>query len=251
MKSIEKLLDERGSRPFPLSHTHQRLYWIIQEVYRQQRQMYESRSHQVADRIVSVSQPHVRPIVRGKSGKEVEFGAKLSLSLVDGLSYLHRISWDAYNESGDLQDQIKAYREQFGYYPQWVSADKIYGTRENRVYMNTRNIRFTGVSLGRRRELTDEVMRVSKEIKKLSRQRSRIEGKFGEGKRKYDLNLVKAKKQDTSESWIKMVVLVMNIAHLLRVIFLSLLIIAPIWLVEKKRRPYISSKLCLGTRINR
>lgn len=238
MKTIEKLLDESGSRSFPLSHTYQRLYWIIQEVYRQQRTMYENRSHRVSDRIVSVSQPHVRPIVRGKSGKEVEFGAKVSLSLVDGLSYLHRISWDAYNESTDLQDQIEAYRSQFGYYPQWVSTDKIYGTRENRAYMRSRNIRFTGVPLGRQRELTVEVKRVLKEQQRLSRQRSRIEGKFGEGKRKYDLDLVKAKKQDTSESWIKMVVLVMNIAHLLRVIFLSLLKIVLKWLDLKKWIPF-------------
>lgn len=238
MKSIEKLLDECGSQSFPLSHTYQRLYWIIGEVYRQQRMMYENRSHQVSDRIVSVSQPHVRPIVRGKSGKEVEFGAKISLSLVDGMSYLHRISWDAYNESGDLKDQIETYHSQFGYYPQWVSADKIYGTRENRSYMRSRNIRFTGVPLGRRRELTQEVRRVLKEHQRFNRQRSRIEGKFGEAKRKYDLGLVKAKKRDTSESWIQMVVLVMNIAHLLRVIFLSFLKFIHLWLKKTEWMPF-------------
>lgn len=230
MKTIEKLLNQKGTLCFPLSYQYQRLYWIIQEVYRQQRQMYESHSHQVADRIVSVSQPYVRPIVRGKTGKEVEFGAKVSLSLVEGMSYLHRISWDAYNESRDLESQIEAYRNQFGHYPQWVSADKIYGTRENRAYMRARNIQFTGVPLGRPKEFTEEIKRILKEQKQLSRQRSRIEGKLGEGKRKYDLGLVKAKRQDTSESWIKVVLFVMNITHLLRVIFLSLLKFIHFWL---------------------
>ena len=149
MKTIEKLLNRKGTVSFPLSYTYQKLYWIIQEVYRQQRQMYETKSHQVADRIVIVSQSYVRPIVRGKTGKEVEFGAKVSVSVVDGMSYLHRISWDAYNESTDLIKQIEFHRNQFGQYPQWVSADKIYGTRENRAYMRSKDIRFTGALLGR------------------------------------------------------------------------------------------------------
>ena len=238
MKTIERLLDQKGSVSFPLSHTYQRLYWIIQEVYRQQRRMYEEKSHQVADRIVSVSQPYVRPIVRGKTGKEVEFGAKISVSLVDGMSYVHRISWDAYNESTDLINQIEFYRNQFGEYPQWVSADKIYGTRENRAYMRSRDIRFTGVTLGRPRELTEEIKGILKEQKQLSRQRSRVEGKLGEGKRKYDLGRVKAKKQDTSESWIKVTFFVMNITRLLRVVFLSLLKFMYSWW---KMRKWISS----------
>lgn len=243
MKTIEKLLDRKGTVSFPLSHTYQRLYWIIQEVYRQQRQMYEAKSHQVTDRIVSVSQPYVRPIVRGKTGKEVEFGAKISVSLVDGMSYVHRISWDAYNESTDLIKQIEFYRDQFGQYPQWVSADKIYGTRENRAYMRSRDIRFTGVPLGRPQELTEEIKRILKEQKQLSRQRSRIEGKLGEGKRKYDLDLVKAKKQDTSETWIKVTFFVMNITQLLRVIFLSLLKFMYSWLKKRMWIPFCRKNL--------
>ena len=245
MKTIEKLLDHKGTVSFPLSYPYQRLYWIIQEVYRQQRQMYESYSHQVADRIVSVSQPYVRPIVRGKTGKEVEFGAKVSLSLVDGMSYMHRISWDAYNESTDLVKQIEFYQNQFGHYPQWVSADKIYGTRENREYMRSKNIQFTGVPLGRPKEFTEEIKRILKEQKQLSRQRSRIEGKLGEGKRKYDLGLVKAKRRDTSESWIKVTFFVMNITQLLRVIFLSLLKFIYLWLKKTEWIPFYRKNLVL------
>ena len=54
--------------------------------------------------------------------------------------------------------------------------------------------------------------------------RSHIEGKFGEGKRKYDLGLIKTKTQSTSESWIASVFFVMNLAHWLRAdIFMSFL----------------------------
>ena len=56
----------------------------IRTVYEQQKYMYDNRTHSVPDRIVSVSQPFVRPIVQGKAGKPVEFGAKLNISVVDG-----------------------------------------------------------------------------------------------------------------------------------------------------------------------
>lgn len=224
LRTVEKLLDEKGTQSFPLTHKCQKIYWIIQELYRQQKQMYDEKTHKIPDRIVSISQPHVRPIVRGKSGKEVEFGAKISVSLVEGYSYLDKVSWDAYNESKDLIVQIKSFKERFGHYPEWVSADKIYGSRENRAFMNQHKIKYTGAALGRRpKELTQERRILESQRKEKGKQRSQVEGSFGVGKRKYDLGLVKAKTQVTSESWIGMVYLVMNIARFLRVIFCTIL----------------------------
>ena len=76
----------------------------IRAVYEQQKYMYDNRTHSVPDRIVSVSQPFVRPIVRGKAGKPVEFGAKLDISVVDGWTRLECCSFDAYNEAGNLRE---------------------------------------------------------------------------------------------------------------------------------------------------
>jgi len=222
LKTINRMLDETGSVSFPIDYKHQRTYWIIQELYRQQKEMFEKKQHTIPHRIVSISQPHVRPIVRGKAGKEVEFGAKLSISLVNGSCYLHKISWDAYNESQDLKFQIEDYKNRYGYYPSHVSADQIYGTQENRRYMKSKGINFTGVYLGRPRQLTDELKVQLKEKKKKRKERVEVEGKFGEGKRKYQLYLVMTKRKDTSESWIGSVFFVLNIAYLLRVIFLSI-----------------------------
>lgn len=241
LRTIEKLLDEKGTQTFPLAHKYQKIYWIIRELYRQQKQMYDDKIHKITDRIVSTSQPHIRPIVRGKSGKEVEFGAKISISLVDGYSYLDRVSWDAYNEGTDLISQIESYRNRFGHYPEWVSADKIYGNRENRAFMTKHNINYSGAVLGRRpKEITQERKELEVQRKKKSKQRSQVEGSFGVGKRKYDLDLVKTKTKVTSESWIGMVYLVMNIAQFLRVIFCAILKISSFCL-EKLEKSNLGS----------
>ena len=106
IKTINQLLDEMGDIPLPFSRRDLKGYWVVQEVYRQQKQMYHTRTHTIPNRIVSISQPHVRPIVRGKEGKEVEFGSKLSVSLVDGYAFMDHRSWDAFNEGGDLMGQV-------------------------------------------------------------------------------------------------------------------------------------------------
>ena len=122
IKTINQILDERGDDSLPFSRRDLKRYWVVQEVYRQQKQMYDTRTHTIPDRIVSISQPHVRPIVRGKAGKEVEFGAKLSVSLVKGYAYMDHLSWDAFNEGGDLMGQVEAYHDRFGVYPVYVAG---------------------------------------------------------------------------------------------------------------------------------
>ena len=216
IKTIGNLLDSNQNKiPYPLL----RDYWVAQEIYRQQQEMYDNHSHQISDRIVSFSQPHIRPIVRGKAGKDTEFGAKISASLVNGFAHLDRISWDAYNESGDLIPQVESYYERYGFYPEIVITDKIYGNKKNREYLKSKGIRYSGKPLGRPPELTRHEKR---QLKREAGFRSRIEGKFGEGKRKYDLGLVKTKTMDTSESWIAAVFFVMNLAHWLRLDFFAL-----------------------------
>jgi len=103
IRSINKMLDMLEVNP--LKHKKMRQFWIIQTLNDQQRQMYNEKSKRCDHRIVSISQPHVRPMVRGKQGKKVEFGAKLGLSLADGFVKAQTISWDAYNESADLIPQ--------------------------------------------------------------------------------------------------------------------------------------------------
>jgi len=200
---------------------------VIHTLYQQQLYMYENHRRSVADRIVSISQPHVRPMVRGKAGKKVEFGAKFSIShLAGGYVTLHRLSWDAYNEGGDLIGQIESYRDRFGCYPESVHADTIYRTRENRSYCQQHGVRLSGPPLGRPPKETEQNQALLKERKRQTHQdeldRIPVEGKFGNAKRKGTLNRVMAKLAHTSVSVINVSLIVLNLDTWLRRIFWGL-----------------------------
>ncbi len=227
LKHINSLLDDQVTafpcERSPLSFRQQRILWTISELYRQQQWMYDQRTHAIQNRIVSIAQPYVRPIVRGKAGKQVEFGAKISGVVIDGNVYLDNLSWDAYNENSDMQGAVEKYRKRFGFYPESVNADNIYWSRENRRYLKEKNIAmYGGKPLGRPKKKDELTPGEKREHKEKSKRRNWIEGKFGEGKRGYGLGLVMTKTQKTSESWIAMVLLVMNIARAFRDLFLSL-----------------------------
>jgi transposase, IS5 family len=187
---------------------------VVTEIYRQQLWMSANRTNRIDDRIVSIAQPHIRPIVRGKAGKPVEFGAKLSVSYVNGYVFVDGFNWNNFNESCDLELQIEIFKTHTGSYPESVHADKIYRTRKNRAFCKEKGIRISGTPLGRPKD------NVSKEEKKQAqldeRVRNRIEGKFGEGKRRYSLNRVMAKLPNSSETAIAITFLTMNLSALLR-----------------------------------
>jgi hypothetical protein len=188
----------------------------ITRLYEQQQTMYATKTRRCDDRIVSLHQPYVRPIVRGKASAGTEFGAKLTISYVEGYAEVTRLSWDAYNETHDLEKAAEDYKRRYGYYPQRILADRIFRTRENRRYCKSRGIHLNGPPLGRPpkdRTVYDEQLRVEREE---SRERNAIEGKFGEGKRRYSLGLVRTRLQETSETQIHLAFLVMNLQKILR-----------------------------------
>jgi len=223
LKHLESMLDQllpEDGMPFPLSRKLQRKYWIIQHVYAQQRKMYDTNVRRCDDRIVSISQPHVRPIVRGKAGRAVEFGSKVSVSMVGKLAFVDHLSWDAFNESQDLQAQVTEYHKRFGFYPETVLADGIYGTRANRSWLKERGIRFGGRPLGRPKKATPEnregILEQKRQRREDERARIPIEGKFGQGKNGYRLNQIRAKLASTSQAWVRAIFLVMNLIALIR-----------------------------------
>jgi hypothetical protein len=213
IKNIEKLIEEGGSLEL-LKKGEYRKFIIANEIYRQQHWMWENNTEKIEDRIVSLTQPHIRPIKRGKAGADTEFGAKLSASYFEGYVFLERLSWNNYNESGDLKAQVEAYKEYTGYYPESVHVDRIYRTRENRNWCKERGIRMSGPPLGRPPKNVDK--KVKKQEREDEKVRNAIEGKFGQGKRRFSLNKVMAKLAETSETAIAITFLVMNLVALHR-----------------------------------
>jgi len=204
----------------------------IHKLYEQQKTMYDSRTHRVPDRIVSLSQPWIRPIVRGKAKSPVEFGAKLDISVCDGLTRLEFCSFDAYNESKTLKDTIKKYRERTGHYPSRVLADKIYRNRENRNYCKEHGIALSGPALGRPKkdDVIDKKQNYLDECECVE-----VERRFSLAKAKCGLGLISAKLETTALHCISMSILILNVrklAQLLRSIFAWIFTIRKITAVQ-------------------
>lgn len=203
LNSINHLLDAHPV--FPLKHKDQKYLQVINTLYDQQKQMHKNRQHTVADRIVSIHQPHVRPIVRGKAQAKVEFGAKIHISVIDGITFLDELSWDAFNEGSHMMDYVEKYRNRFGCYPRELLADQIYCTRANRAALKAKGIKLLAKPLGRPSAVPNHVR---------PGERNPVEGKFGQAKTAYGLDCIRARLQNTSESWIASIILVLNLVKL-------------------------------------
>lgn len=214
---VDNLLAKSPGREMILSKKEKELLQTIRIVYEQQKEMYDNKKNSCKDRIVNVFQPHVRPIVRGKEGKHTEFGSKINLSEVGGFSRIDRLSWDAYNESKDLQLQVENYRAQYDCYPKVLLADRIYLTRENRNYLKENGIQIYGPPLGRPSKKNLMTSSQKYRNRKKAAERNHVEGKFGQAKRGYGLNNIKARLASTSVSWIQAIIFVMNLTKLLQV----------------------------------
>jgi len=204
-----------------LSERQRQSLQVIIQLYEQQKQMYTQKTHKIPNRIVSVHQPWVRPIVRGKLNAPTEFGAKIAMSMEDGYARIEKLSWEAFNEAKTLKDSCERYRKRHGVYPERILADKIYRNRENLNFCKTNGIKMNGPKLGRPPK-DKTLYEQQKQLEKLEAgERNAIEGKFGEAKRRYGLGRIMAHLSDTSDTAIHTTILVMNLKKRLRDLFVS------------------------------
>ena len=185
------------------------LLLTIYKLYEQQYYMYKNKVHSVNDRIVSISQSWLRPIVRGKTKTPVEFGAKFDLSLDEnGYGRIEKISYDAYNENTVLIDAINRFKERTGHYPERVLADQIYRTRDNRSFCTLYGIRLSGPKLGR----PSETAKADKKIEyQDNTDRIEVERTFSLSKRCYGMGLIRTKLEETTLTSIALSVFVTNL----------------------------------------
>jgi len=195
---------------------------VLRKVYEQQLYMYENNVHTVPDRIVSISQPYIRPIVRGKAKSPTEFGAKLDLSVDnDGMARIEKQSFDAYNEGDVLIGAVERHKERTGHYPERALVDKIYRNRKNLAYCKSHGIRLSGPALGRpkkdpsidrKQEYRDAVDRIE------------VERSFSLAKRCFGLGLIRTKLDTTTRSSIALSVIAMNVDRLAAFSFAEFLV---------------------------
>ena len=201
--------------------TQKRTIQAVIDMYHQQEEMLREGKHTCENRIVSIHQPHVRPIVRGKAKAKVEFGAKIGVSIVSGYSFIDHHSCDAYNEASDLTVHIEKYKERFGCEPKRFFGDKIYLNRENRRILKEKEIQIMGRPLGRPpKNPTQE--QIERERIGVSL-RNEAEAQFGTGKRTYRANNIRAKLPQTAECWTAMCYFVKNLAKFMRELCLVLI----------------------------
>ena len=213
-KDIMRLSELLPSVWNSLNITEKRTMAAVIKVFNQQEYMFKNGIHTCKDRIISIFQPHVRPIVRGKAGARIEFGGKIGVSVVDGYTYIDHHSWDAYNECADFDTHISLYEERFGRKPQRFFADKIYMTKENRRKLRDLGIQCMGARLGRPPKVKPQEQIDNERIG--NSLRNEVEATFGTSKRVYRADNIRAKLPGTAECWTGMCYFVKNLTRFLR-----------------------------------
>jgi hypothetical protein len=208
-KYINTMLEDGGE----LSENDIEKLAVLVKLYGQQKSMHDEKKHSIPDRIVSICQPHIRPIPRGKAKAKTEFGAKVEISIIKGFARVETLSFDAYNEGGNLIGIVDKYKKRYGCYPERVLVDKLYRNRVNLAYCKEHGISITGPALGRPKKDT----KIDKKQEYIDMcDRNCVEGKFGEGKTAYGLDRIAARLKNTSECVIRIIFLVMNLNKRLR-----------------------------------
>lgn len=194
LKEIRKMERENDGASKLLTDREKGDLDIITKMYRQQKKHFQSKDSResIKDRIVSINKPYVRPIVRGKEVKSVEFGAKVNNILVDGISFIEKLSFNAFNEGTRLIHCIKMHKRLFGVEAKKIGGDTGYAGTENRDYCKEKGIETSFVKRGR--PFSDEKEEKDLVRRELARVRATaMEGSFGTQKEHYDLKKVKAR----------------------------------------------------------
>ena len=205
---MSQAMSEGSAVPF-LSPSHLnsiKAKWeVAKQIVAQQGQLAKTRGRRVADRIVSFHQPQVRPIVRGKEGKSVEFGPKAHVALVDGYAILDQCQYDNFHEGIRLPESLKQHHERFGTKPERLLADQIYATHANRTLLQEQGIEHAFKRMGRPPTLQKNGRNTEKiTFKKNQGQRNAIEATFGHLKERFNLRHIVLKVKDGAHIQIRL-----------------------------------------------
>ncbi|MBA3649796.1 MAG: transposase [Chitinophagales bacterium] len=207
MGNLSKLLDIQNQ--VTLSKRQHRRLQVIEKMKRQQWLLHFGKQSHVPHRIVSLHKPYVRPILRGKEVKPVEFGCKVNKLQVDGISFIEHYSYEAFNEGTRLISTIHLQRRYFGKCSA-IGADAIYATNKNRTYCTDKKIATCFIPKGKQGPVQEQKSQMRSLLAKA--RSTQLEGSFGNEKNHYLLDKIKARTQDTEIAWIFFGMLTANAA---------------------------------------
>ena len=213
LKEIRKM-ERNGLDANVLTDKEKDVIETVTKAYRQQKNHFESGNarESIPDRIVSIAKPYVRPIVRGKEVKSVEFGAKCNNIMVDGISFIEKLSFNAFNEGTRLKHCIKMHKRLFGVDVKKVGGDTSYAGTTNRDYCKDNKIQTSFVKRGRPSQTMREKDFVRQELARV--RATAMEGSFGTQKEHFDMRRIKARKKETEILYIFFGIHAANVTHL-------------------------------------
>ena len=203
-------LEEQLPEGFAMPGKYDQRRKVIRKVYRQQLEMFHT-GESIPDRVVSLSKSYIRPIVRGKEVKKVEFGAKVNTIQIDGFNFIEHLSFNAFNEGTRLKQSVWCARDLFGNITH-LAADAIFATNANRSYCSENHITTNFKRKGRAGKYEDQRQLISRELNK--ERATRMEGSFGTEKEHYSLKRIKARTEQNEILWIFFGIHTANLARL-------------------------------------
>jgi hypothetical protein len=203
-------LEEQLSEGFAMPAKYDQRRKVVRKVYRQQLAMFRT-GENIPGRIVSFSKSYIRPIVRGKEVKKVEFGAKVNTIQIDGFNFIEHLNFNAFNEGTRLKQSVWLARDLFGNITH-LAADAIYATNANRSYCTENRITTNFKRKGRAGKDEDQRQMISRELN--IERATRMEGSFGTEKEHYSLQRIKARTRENEILWIFFGIHTANLARL-------------------------------------
>ena len=187
----------------------------ITRVYRLQKNHFKSGDSResIPNRIVSLHKDYIRPIVRGKETKTVEFGAKCNNIQIDGISFIEKLSFNAFNEGTRLKHCVSLAEKLTGVPVKKIGGDQCYSGNDNRTFCKENGIETSFTQKGRTGK--NEVKNATK--RELAKVRATaMEGSFGTQKEHYGLRKIAARIKSTEIMLIFFGIHTANVVHLAR-----------------------------------
>lgn len=192
-----------------LQQTHAKILDTTATIFTQQAEMLRTKTHSVADRIVSLHEPKVRPIPRGKVNAPIECGRKVAFNLVGGKFLLPVYAvHENRSDTEAIKASVETHERIFGRKPHTMMFDKGGHAPDNHQYLKEHGI-LDGIDY-RGRTAPSPIDTMSAHTRKrLYCRRTRIEGKIGTAKTHYGLDRNRYK-DDNAPVLLTFAILTMN-----------------------------------------